>query len=52
MNNNEVTGKEIGVVSIHMYKESTTNKPCFYIKSQNQDVLPLSYIIEDMLKHY
>ena len=52
MNNNEITGKEIGVVSIHVYKVPTTNKPLFYVKSENQDVLPVSYVIEDMLKLY
>lgn len=52
MNNNEIIGKKIGVVSVYMYKESTTNKPFFYVKSENQEVLPLSYIIEDTLKLY
>lgn len=52
MSNNEIIGKKIGVVSVYMYKEATTNKPFFYIKSENEDVLPVSYMIEDMLKLY
>ena len=52
MSNNKIIGKKIGVVSVYMYKETTTNKPFFYVKSENEDVLPVSYLIEDMLKLY
>ena len=52
MNNNKIIGKEVGVVSVHVYKETTTNASFFYIKSENEDVLPISNIIEDTLKLY
>ncbi len=52
MNTNKIVGKEVGVISIHMYREATTNQPIFYVKSENEEVLPLTYIIEDTLKFY
>ena len=52
MNNNKIVGKKVGTISVDMYKETTTNTPFFYIKSENNDVLPISKIIEDMLKQY
>lgn len=52
MDNNKIIGEEIGVISIHIYKEPTTNTPFFYIKSENEEVLPISHIIEDTLKLY
>ncbi len=52
MNDNEMAVKEVGTVSIHMYKDIKTDYPFFYIKSENKEVLPLSYIIEDTLKMY
>ncbi len=52
MNTNKIVGKEIGVLSIHMYKETSTNKTFFYVKSENEELLPLSYVIEDTLKLY
>lgn len=52
MSNNQITGKKVGVVSVHMYREITTNAPFFYIESENQEVLPISYLVEDTLKRY
>lgn len=52
MSGKKITVKKVGIVSVHMYKEAKTNAPFFYIKSENKDVLPLSYIIEDTLKMY
>ena len=52
MNNNKLVGEKVGIVSVHIYKETTTNSPIFYIKSENEDVLPISDIIEDTLKLY
>lgn len=52
MKNDKIIGEKIGVVSVHIYKEPTTNTPFFYIKSENEDVLPISNIIEDSLKLY
>ena len=50
--NNEIIGKKVGTVSIHVYKESKTNSHFFYIESENQDVLAVSDIVEDTLKKY
>lgn len=52
MSNNQLIGEKIGTVSIHMFKESKTNRPFFYIESENQEVLPLSDVLEDTLKLY
>lgn len=49
---NKIVGKKVGTVSVHMYKETKTNAPFFYIESDNQAVLPVSYIVEDSLKMY
>lgn len=48
----EIVGRKVGSVSIHMYKVEETDSPIFYIKSTNEDMLPLSEIIEDLLKLY
>ena len=52
MCNNKIIAEEVGSVNISMYKDSTTGLPLFYVKSDNEDVLQLSYIIEDFLKLY
>ena len=52
MKKDKIIGEKIGVVSVHIYKEPTTNTPFFYIKSENEDELPISNIIEDSLKLY
>ncbi len=49
---NKLVGKEVGTVYVSMYKDVKTGKPFFYIKSDNEDVLPLSYIIENSLYKY
>ena len=51
-NSQEIVGKEIGKVSVSMYKDINTGLPFFYVQSENEDVLPLSYVIEDTLFHY
>lgn len=52
MNNNKIIGKKIGTISIDVYKETKTNTSFYYVKCENQEVLPLSYIIENTLKLY
>lgn len=52
MSNNKIIGKKVGTVSVHMYKEIETNAPFFYVESENQDVLPISYVVEDTLKMF
>lgn len=50
--NNSIVGKEIGTVSVHMYKDVETDSPFFYVNAENKDVLQLSYVIENTLKNY
>lgn len=52
MINNKIIGNKVGTVSVHMYKEIKTNAPFFYVESENQEVLPISHVVEDMLKMY
>lgn len=52
MNNNQIVGKEIGIVSVHMYKDIETGSPFFYIDAENKDVLHLSRVIEKTLMNY
>lgn len=52
MSNNKIIGKKVGTVSVDIYKETKTNSSFFYVKSENQEVLPVSYVIEDTLKLY
>lgn len=50
MNNiKEIVGKEIGTVSISMYKDIESGHKFFRINTDNENVLQLSYIIEDFL---
>lgn len=52
VHNNEIIGKEIGTVFVHMYKDIKTDSPFFYIESDNKKVSNVSDIIEDTLKLY
>lgn len=49
MNNNNIIGEKIGTVLVSMYKDNSTGLPFFHIQSSNEDVLQISYIIEDTL---
>lgn len=52
MNSNKIVGKEIGTVSVHMYKDIETGSPFFYVDAENKDVLQLSHVIEKTLVNY
>lgn len=51
MNNDNFNFKKCGTVTISVYKD-TSNKRFFKIQSDTEDVLPVSYVIEDTLYHY
>ena len=54
-NNNDsncIIGDKCGTITVSIYKESTSDSHIFYVQSDNEDVLPISYIIEDMLSLY
>ena len=43
--------KEIGVVTVSVFR-TYDNKINFEVHTNNEDVLPVSYVIEDTLKKY
>lgn len=47
-----ITCKELGTVHVSMYKNIETNLPLFYLDADNEEVLQLSYIIEDCLEDF
>lgn len=49
---NCMIGEKCGTITISVYKETTSNSPIFHIQSDNEDVLPVSYVIEDILTLY
>lgn len=48
----EIVGEKVGTVAVSMYKEKETGLPFFGLNPDNEDVLQLSYIIEDTLYKY
>ena len=44
--------KKCGTVTVSVYKDISSNRPIFKVKSDNEDVLPVSYVIEDTLYLY
>lgn len=49
---NCMLGEKCGTVTVSIYKETTSGSPIFYVQSDNEDVLPVSYVIEDILSLY
>ncbi len=47
-----IIGEKCGTITISIYKENNSGSPIFYIKTDNEDVLPVSYVIEDVLALY
>lgn len=50
--NKYIIGEKCGTITVTVYKESNSKSPIFYIDSDTEDVLPISYIIEDTLALY
>lgn len=46
---NKIVGEKVGTVSVDIYKDKKTGLPFFYVKSENENVLQVSYVIEDTL---
>lgn len=46
---NKIVAKKIGDVSISMYEDTNTGLPLFYVQSENENMLQVSYAIEDTL---
>ena len=46
---NRIVGEKVGTVLVSLYKDRKTGLPFFYVQPENEDVLQVSYIIEDTL---
>lgn len=44
--------KKCGTVTVSVYKDVSSGRPIFKINSDNDEVLPVSYVIEDTLYLY
>lgn len=44
--------KKCGTITVSVYKKDISKNIFFDIKADNDNVLPVSYIIEDTLKFY
>ena len=44
--------RKCGTVIVSVYKDTSSNRPIFKINSDNDEVLPVSYVIEDTLYLY
>lgn len=47
-----IIGKKCGTITVSVYKETNSHSPIFHVQSDNEDVLPVSYVIEDILTLY
>lgn len=45
-------GEKCGTITVSIYKETNSGSPIFHVQSDNEDVLPVSYVIEDILSLY
>ena len=51
-NNKEFIYKKCGAITVSIYKESNSGSCIFYVEPDNEDILPISYVIEDALALY
>ena len=47
-----IVGEKCGTVTVSIYKETNSGSYIFHVQSDNEDVLPVSYVIEDVLALY
>lgn len=50
MQNQTITGKEVGTVYVSMYEESETGLPIFRIQPENRHLVPICRTIANALK--
>lgn len=50
--NNYITGEKCGTVTVSIYKETQSGSSIFHVQCDNENVLPVSNIIEDALTLY
>ena len=48
----DISGEEIGTVSVSIYKDKESGLSSFHIDTENDDVVQVSYVIEDTLKMF
>lgn len=46
-----IEAKKCGTVTVSVYKDADSHS-FFYIETDNEDILPVSYVIEDTLSLY
>lgn len=47
-----IIGKKCGTITVSVYKDVKSGSHIFYVEPDNEDILPVSYVIEDVLKLY
>ena len=52
VNNKKSDAEKIGTVSVSVFKNKNTGFSSFSVNAENDDVLQVSYVIEDTLKMY
>ena len=50
--NNCIIGKKCGTITVSIYKETNSGSPIFYVKSDTEEFVAVSDIIEDTLAMY
>ena len=49
---NCIVGEKCGTVTVSIYKETNSGSYIFHVLPDNEDALPVSYVIEDVLTLY
>lgn len=47
-----VIGEKCGTIIVSIYKETKSGSPIFHVQPDNEDILPVSNVIEDALSLY
>lgn len=47
-----VIGKKCGTIIVSIYKETKSGSPIFHVQPDNEDIIPISNVIEDALSLY
>ncbi len=47
-----IVGEKCGTITVSVYRDINSGSPIFYVEPDNEDILPVSYVIEDVLKLY
>ena len=47
-----IIGEKCGTITVSIYKETNSGSYIFHVLPDNEDALPVSYVIEDVLTLY